>query len=129
MTHIMNLSNVPLTEDEIAILEKGLLFIPTPTGNLRPLEKPIEQYKRTIRLDYSLQDNTQQPNPFKKKSNYNPTTSNNPSLEKYLKMTETEIMTHCNKPHFKITDNLTVQERKAIKLLKQRKEEIIIKKS
>ena len=82
--HIMNLSNIPLTDDETAILEKGILFIPTPTSNMRPLQDTTNEYKRTLRLDFLFQGKENELDPFKKRSNYTPLTSGNTTLETYL---------------------------------------------
>ena len=40
-TKILNLSNVPLTQDETDILKLGLSFTPTPKQNIAELENEI----------------------------------------------------------------------------------------
>ena len=42
----LNLSNVPLTEEEIDILKLGLSFTPTPKQNIAELENNIFQFIR-----------------------------------------------------------------------------------
>ena len=48
-TKILNLSNVPLTQDEIDILKLGLSFTPTPKQNIVELENDIFQFTRKLR--------------------------------------------------------------------------------
>ena len=43
-TKILNLSNVPLTQDEIEVLKLGLSFTPTPKQNIAELENDIFQF-------------------------------------------------------------------------------------
>ena len=51
-TKILNLSNVPLTQEEIDILKLGLSFTPTPKQNIAELENDIFQFTRKLRLTY-----------------------------------------------------------------------------
>ena len=49
---ILNLSNVPLTQEEIDILKLGLSFTPTPKQNIAELENDVFQFTRKLRLTY-----------------------------------------------------------------------------
>ena len=51
-TKILNLSNVPLTQEEIDILKLGLSFTPTPKQNIAEPENDIFQFIRKLRLTY-----------------------------------------------------------------------------
>ena len=51
-TKILNLSNVPLTQEEIDILKLGLSFTSTPKQNIAELENDIFQFTRKLRLTY-----------------------------------------------------------------------------
>ena len=51
-TKILNLSNVPLTQDETDILKLGLSFTPTPKHNIPELENDIFQFTKKLRLTY-----------------------------------------------------------------------------
>ena len=55
-TKILNLSNVPLTQDEIDILKLGLSFTPTSKQNKAELENYIFQFTRKLRLIYHYQN-------------------------------------------------------------------------
>ena len=48
-TKILNLSNVPLTQDEIDILKLELSFTPTFKQNIAELENDIFQFRRKLR--------------------------------------------------------------------------------
>ena len=126
---VMNLTDIELTEDETSVLKKGLSFIPTPHGNLSTLQQSIDQYKRTLRLDYLYQGQDRELNPFKKKSSYTPTTSNNKTLEKYLEDTELALHTTCSTPSFQTSSNLTPGERRAVQSLRDKMHDVIIKKA
>ena len=49
---ILNLSNVPLTQDEIDILNLGLSFPPKPKQNIDKLKNEIFPFTRKLRLAY-----------------------------------------------------------------------------
>ena len=51
-TKILNLSNVPLTQEEIDILNIGLSLTPTPKQNIAKLENDIFQFTRKLRSIY-----------------------------------------------------------------------------
>ena len=51
-TKILNLSNVPLTQEEIDILKLGLSFTPSPKQNIAELENDVFQFTRKLRLTY-----------------------------------------------------------------------------
>ena len=54
---ILNLSNIPFTQDEIDILKLGLSFTPTPKQNIAELENDISQFTKKIRLTYHYRNN------------------------------------------------------------------------
>ena len=47
-TKILNLLNVPLTQDEIDILNLGLPFTPTPKQNIAEFQNDIFQFTRKL---------------------------------------------------------------------------------
>ena len=55
-TKILNLLNVPLTQDEIDILNLGLPFTPTPKQNIAEFQNDIFQFTRKLRLTYHYQN-------------------------------------------------------------------------
>ena len=129
-SHLMNLSNVPLSEAEMSILEKGLLYIPTPKGKTKLITDSINRYQRNLRLDYLFKDTDPgERHPFKPKSSFNPSTSGNPTLEKYLRDTEIEL-NKTNRVNKKpCSSNLSSLEMEAIKTLKDKINTIVIKKA
>ena len=127
-THVINLSNISLTPAELDILEKGLLFIPTPHNKPHNIMPSVKRYQRNLRLDYIFHDTEDsEKHPFKPKSKYTPSSSGNATLEQYLSNTEKELNTTLNHNLKPSTSNLTIEQRAAIQSLKQRMNSIIIK--
>ena len=106
-TKILNLSNVPLTQNEINILKLGLSFTITPKQNMAKLENNIFQYIRKLRLNYHyLNNNTFDKFIVKLESTYKPKLNENADLEnisKELEQTKTLL--------FKTKDNLHILRR------------------
>ena len=98
---ILNLSNVPLTQEEIYILKLGLSFIPTPKQNIAELENDIFQFTRKLQLIYHYRNsNIVDESIVKLESTYTPKPNENADLENIRNMKE-----H-TKISFKTKDNL-----------------------
>lgn len=127
-SHILNLSDTELTEYEISVLEKGLLFIPSPYSKPTTFQDSIDKYSRAFRLEYMFGDKEGSDiNPFKPKSKFNPPNSGNQTLESFLTLTSQEISDLLSLPSLPTTKNLSKSEIIAIKNLKQKRNEIIIR--
>ena len=119
----------PLSNDELLVLARGLTFCPTPKRiNLAELSADINDFTRRMRLKEYFHDhnNSTQPNehnPFHNKSSWTPPTDRDPALNTYVDAIKHDILT-VNRNH--ITDNLTKDERQALRNLKKR-QDIIIK--
>ena len=83
---ILNLSNVPLTQEEINILKLGLSFIPTPKQNIAELENDIFQFTRKLQLIYHYRNsNIVDESIVKLESTYTPKPNENADLENIYK--------------------------------------------
>ena len=128
-TSVINLSQTPLSNDELLVLARGLTFCPTPKHiNLAELSADIKDFTRRMRLKEYFHDhnNSAQPNehnPFHNKSSWTPPTDRDHALNTYVDAIKHDILT-VNRNH--ITDNLTKDERQALRNLKKR-QDIIIK--
>ena len=75
-TYTRNLSNCNLTTDEINLLSKGLLFIPSPRTTTDSVKKQIlrdfNQFARRMRLGYVYHSRGKMKHPFYVKSNWEP---------------------------------------------------------
>ena len=75
-TFTRNLSNCNLTTDEINLLSKGLLFIPSPHTTTDSVKKQIlrdfNQFARRMRLRYIYRGRGKMKHPFYVKSNWEP---------------------------------------------------------
>ena len=115
-TSVINLSQTPLSNDELLVLARGLTFCPTPKRiNLAELSADINDFTRRMRLKeyfHDHKDSTQpnEHNPFHNKSSWTPPTDRDPALHTYVDAIKHDILT-VNRYH--ITDNLTNQLTKA----------------
>ena len=101
-TKILNLSNVPLTKDEIDILKLALSFTPTPKQDIGELENDIFQFTRKLRLVYHQRNsNIVDESIFKLESKYTPKPNENADLENICKELE-----HTKISLYKAKDNL-----------------------
>ena len=108
------------------MLSKGLNFIPTPTSvNKALIKEELERIGRKLRLlwHFRNEESITIPNPFRKKSNFNPK-GKDAAIELYLSRFEEEIMAIDTKLSY---SSLTKEERLALNSLRDNTS-IIIKK-
>ena len=55
-TKVLNLSKVPLNNDETSVLKLGLCFTPTSPKNIPDLEYDLYQFSRKLRLTYHFRN-------------------------------------------------------------------------
>ena len=97
-TSVINLSQTPLSNDELLVLARGLTFCPTPKRiNLAELSADINDFKRRMRLKEYFHDhnNSTQPNehnPFHNKSSWTPPTDRDPALNTYVDATSLQLI-------------------------------------
>ena len=118
---IKNMSNTNLTDQEIALLAKGLKFIPTPEkpASQRNLIRDFNSFARSLRLKYIFADSKSNPHPFYVRSNWQPPPQPSAALENYLEQTKLEI---ANITFTDVKDNLSANQRRALKTLKTNSE-------
>ena len=90
---VINLSNIPLSSNEINVLKLGLSFTPTPKSNIPELEADIFDFIRKLRLTYHFSNSTYSDESIvKPTSTFTPKPNKNQELEKICKaLMETEI--------------------------------------
>ena len=118
---IKNLSRKILTDHETALLAKGLKFIPTPPvpASHKSLLKDFQVFTRYMRLQYIFADSAGKPHPFHVKSNWQPPPQPSVALESFLERTKFEIASIIFSNE---KDNLSAQQREALKTLSANKE-------
>ena len=117
--YIVNLTDQTLTESQVSLLQKGLKFIPTPSDH-KPtqIQQSFSKFRRLLYLKYHFRSDTNNPHPFRLRSQWEPPTPDNPNLLKY--MAETRESLKQTKPlRTKQTNNLTQTERFSIKSLQK----------
>ena len=83
---VINLSNIPLSSNEINVLKLGLSFTPTPKSNIPELEADIFDFIRKLRLTYHFRNSTYHDESIvKPTSNFTPKPNENQELEKKCK--------------------------------------------
>ena len=114
---IKNVSNTNLTDQEIALLAKVLKFIPTPEkpASQKNLIRDFNSFARSMRLKYKFADSKSNLHPFYVRSNWQPPPQPSVALENYLELTKLEI---ANTTFTDVKDNLSANERRALKTLK-----------
>ena len=124
---VVNLSGCDLNDNELAVLEKGLTFIPQRyPKNDKKLRTDFEAYARRLRIQYIFRDKTPLPHdPFRPKSKRPFTSCDNEALERYISETRRDLASVRRR---KKRDNLNQQERKSLARLKLRKD-IVVKKA
>ena len=94
-TFTRNLSNCNLTTDEINLLSKGLLFIPSPHTTTDSVKKQIlrdfNQFARRMRLRYIYHGRGKMEHPYYVKPNWEPPVQRSVTLEKYLEETKIKL--------------------------------------
>ena len=130
---VVNLSNAPLSEAENNLLSKGLSFCPTPPKiDTFRVKEDLNTFFRRLRLKefFHDEDNTEERepiNPFKKKSNWNPPKNRESALETYIQAKQRTANNHLEvSQRHRLRDNLTRDERIALKTL-QNRTDIVIK--
>ena len=122
--NVVNLSGRILSSAEISLLSKGLKFAPTPTNiNKNILKEELEIFGRKLRLKWHFrnEESLAVTNPFRHKSKFNPK-GKDTAIEMYLSHLEEEILALDSKLKY---NNLTREERKALKVLKEDKSIVI----
>ena len=124
---IHNLSDQKLTEDEFSVFTKGLSFVPTPTKTFKQeTNKSWNKFKTRMLTQYIFCNNIHnKPPPFKRKPNWTPPPSDNPTLVDFFTRTEQKLIS-INTPCRKTYSNLTSQEKIPLNNLKN-KQSIVIK--
>ena len=112
---IKNMSNKDLTDQETALLAKGLKFIPTPPpASHKSLLRDFNTFTRSMRLKYTFAKSKSNPHPFHVKSSWQPPPQQSVALENYLERTKLEIASLV----FSDTkNNLTAKQRQTLKAL------------
>ena len=83
---VINLSNIPLSSNEINVLKLGLSFTPTPKSNIPELEADIFDFIRKLRLTYHFRNSIYHDESIvKPTSTFTPKPNKNQELEKYVK--------------------------------------------
>ena len=126
---VVNISNVPLSDDETSLLSRGLSFCPKPLRiALFQLEEDIKQFSRRLRLReifYNPNEiNPNKMNSFKTKSKWTPPNNRNQSLETYITSVREEIhhsrrRSNDNSPRRRSNNNITSQERRRCRSYKK----------
>ena len=119
--YIKNLSNKVLSESEVQLLSRHLKFIPTPTtlASTKYLLKDFNSFARSMRLRYKFADSKTTAHPFHVKSQWQPPPQPSVALETYLELTKMELAEAVFTPQ---SDNLSANERKALKELRTNSE-------
>ena len=127
--HIKNLSDKQFTDEQIALLSRGLKFIPTPVTNedfiRHNLLKDFNLFARRMRLQHIFHGKENKQHPFYVKSTWEPPVQQSVALETFLEEVKFEL---ANIPIKRPKDNLSPGERRALKNLLHDKT-IIVKKA
>ena len=121
---VINLSNIPLSSNEINVIKLGLSFTPTPKSNIPELEADIFDFIRKLRLTYHFRNSIYHHESIvKPTSTFTPKPNENQELEKICKtLMENEIKMK------KTTDNISSLRNGLNSLIKRTTEnEIVIK--
>ena len=121
---VINLSNIPLSSNEINVLNLGLSSTPAPKSNIPELEADIFDFIRKLRLTYHFRNSIYHDESIvKPTSTFTPKPNKNQKLEKICKpLLETEIKMK------KTTDNISSLRNGLNSLIKRTTEnEIVIK--
>ena len=104
------MSNTNLTDQEIALLAKGLKFIPTPIkpASQKNLMRDFNSFARSMRLKYKFADSKSNLHPFYVRSNWQPPPQPSVALENYLEQTKLEI---AKIAFTDVKDNLSANQR------------------
>ena len=123
-TRVLDISNLVLTDDEVALLCKGMSFCPTPSANFNELNEDLFKFTRSLSLKYHFHgDSFEDPSIVKLPSTYCPRPHENRELKSIINRIE-----HLNVFYVKPIDNIT-KLRPSLKSLinKTNQLEIVIK--
>ena len=117
--YLKNLSDTPLTDDQVGVISKGLKFIPTPVTDKNKIRQQLlrdfEQFARRMRLRCMFHGKNKEPHPFHVKSNWTPPIQPSIALESYLEHVKVAISEiNIEKPKY----NLSRNQHAAVKELK-----------
>ena len=107
--NVVNLSGRKLSTTEISLLSKGLKFAPTPNYiNRAVLNEELETFGRKLRSmwHFRYEENSPSPNPFRRKSKFNPIGKDAP-IKLYLSCLEEETLAIDTKLNY---SNITKEE-------------------
>ena len=83
---VINLSNIPLSSNEINVLKLGLSFTPTPKSNISELEADVFYFIRKLRLTYHFRNSIYHDESIvKTSSTFTPRPNENQEFEKICK--------------------------------------------
>ena len=120
MINYQTVVNIPLLDNEMRLLSRGISFCPKPSRiDKFQLKDDFRQLLRRLRLwEYFYDpDNTENHPiyPFKNKSKWTPPPNREPALETYLKSVKEEIYQTLDQgPKCRSRNNITSQERKTL---------------
>ena len=96
---VVNLSNVHLYKDQIAALEKGLTFCPSPgITDITEIWTDLGEFFRRLRIRCYFdeicdqEDNDVTANKFKNKSYWSPPEGQDPTLDLFIKTVQNEVL-------------------------------------
>ena len=98
---IVNLSDIPLTNTQRAVLNKGLKFIPTPNNPTRqPVVESFLDFQRRMMLRYHFRyvNNLETIPIFRTMSDWEPPNYQHPAIQEYLHNILNDICKLYNKP-------------------------------
>ena len=123
-TRVINLSTVPLNEDEVSVLCLGLSFTPAPKADVFELERDMYEFTRRLRIIYHFRDNnTKDESLIRSKSSFCPKRHDNEELEEICSSIESSSIKIC-KPR----DNISGLRMALESLMKKtRNNELVIK--
>ena len=126
---IHNMSSITLTADQMNLLSKGLLFIPTSDKPLTNIKPDIDTFARRLRLAYLFRDTEDVQHPFHTPSPFTPDPTDNLCLETYIDDLYNLLPTMVDEPIHNRPSNLSPSERRALSQLQKCRDTIIINKA
>jgi hypothetical protein len=117
---VVNLSNVHLLKDQVAALEKGLTFCPSPgMPDITNIWNDLEEFFRRLRIkrhfDEILEQEDHNINIFRNKSTWSPPEGQDTTLDLFIKTVKNELLKDETRP--KLKSNLTKNQYMGLKQL------------